>query len=81
MCVYQVIRDRPYILFLLGLQKKMDFAMVYSTVSISLQASKQDLKQGKKKRKECMGETQDHDANNRPFQIVLDGTLHLQNQF
>lgn len=55
--------------------------MVYSTVSISLQASKQALKQGKKKRKECMGETQDRDANNRPFQIVLDGTLHLQNQF
>lgn len=51
MCVYKVIRGRSSILFLLGLQKKMEFAMVYTIVSISHQASKQDLKQDMKKRK------------------------------
>lgn len=44
-------RERSYILFLLGLQKKMDFAMVYTIVSIPHRARKQALKQ-KRKRKE-----------------------------
>lgn len=46
-------RDRSYI-FLSGLKTKMDFAMVYTVVSISHQASKRPLKQLKKK-KERMG--------------------------
>lgn len=45
-------RDRSYI-FLLGLKTKMDFAMVYTVVSISHQASKRPLTI--KKKKERMG--------------------------
>lgn len=51
MCVYKVISGRSSILFLLGLQKKMEFAVVYTRVSVSHQASKQDLKQEMKKKK------------------------------
>lgn len=43
-------RDRSYI-FLSGLKTKMDFAMVYTVVSISHQANKQALKQFKKNEK------------------------------
>lgn len=57
-------RDRSYI-FLLGLKTKMDFAMVYTVVSISHQASKRPLKQFKKKR--TYGSTQDFGANRRLF--------------
>lgn len=46
--------ERSYI-FLSGLKTKMDFAMVYTVVSISHQASKQPLKQFFKKEKERMG--------------------------
>lgn len=63
MCVCQVIRGRCYMFFLSGLQRKMGFAMVYIVVSISHQASKQDLKQ-EIKRNEHMEETQDWDVNN-----------------
>lgn len=38
-------RERSYILFLLGLQKKMDFAMVYTIVFISHRARKQAQKE------------------------------------
>lgn len=58
-------RDRSYI-FLSGLKTKMDFAMVYTVVSISHQASKRPLKQLKKK-KRTYESTQDCGANRRLF--------------
>lgn len=50
MCVCQVVRSSSHILFLLGLQKNMDFAVVYTRVSISHEASRQNLKQEMKKK-------------------------------
>lgn len=50
MCVYQVIIGRSHVLLLLDFEGKIGFAMVYTVVSVSLQASKQALKQGEKKK-------------------------------
>lgn len=69
-------RGRSYILFLIGLQKNMGFAMVYTIISISHQASKQPLKQEKN-----VWSTQDWGANNRLFQIVVDEHYTYPNQF
>ena len=67
---------RSYILFLLGLQEKMDFAVVYTILSVSHQASKQPLKQEKN-----VLSPQDCGANNRLFLIVRDEHYTYQNQF
>lgn len=63
--------------FLSGLQRKMGFAMVYIVVSISHQASKQDLKQEIKEKEKNVWKRLKIGMWITLFQIFLEGTSHL----